>query len=237
MARAYHLLTNYRQELEVTRQARDSFPEAISLSSDEVRVLAALGEIEDVNKVIDECLRMPPRPITPGGVMLQAAEELRAHGHLAASREVIERALDWSLSRPREEAATETNRYGLARILYLAERWEEAKEIFEELHLEHPDNIGYLGYLGSLAVREGDSEQAKRISADLENVDRPYSFGRNVYWRACIAALQGDQEQAVQLLRDAFAQGLAFNIRFHRDINLEPLRDYPPFQELLRPKG
>jgi hypothetical protein len=41
----------------------------------------------------------------------------------------------------------------------------------------------------------------------------------------------------VQLLRDAFAQGLPFDLRFHGDVNLEPLRDYPPFQELLRPKG
>ena len=114
---------------------------------------------------------------------------------------------------------------------------EEAKEIFEELHLEHPDNIDYQGYLGAVAVKEGDSERAKKISADLESLDRPYLFGRHIYWRACIAALQGDREQAVQHLRDAFAQGLVFSIRFHRDVNLEPLRDYPSFQELLRPKG
>ncbi len=237
LAAAHHLLRNYQQELDVVREACESFPESISLSSDEARVLAALGKVEQVNKVINECLRMPPRPITPGDVMLEAAEELRVHGHLEASKKVLERCLDWHESRDGGDAAADTNRYGLARTLFLTGQWNEAKKILEELHREYPDNIDYLGYLGALAVREGNSEQARRISADLENLDRPFLFGRHMYWRACIAALQGDQEQAVQLLRDALAQGLPFDWRFHRDVNLEPLRDYPPFQELIRPKG
>jgi hypothetical protein len=41
----------------------------------------------------------------------------------------------------------------------------------------------------------------------------------------------------VSLLRDAFAQGVAHGAYLHADIDLEPLREYPPFQELLRPKG
>jgi hypothetical protein len=28
-----------------------------------------------------------------------------------------------------------------------------------------------------------------------------------------------------------------FNIEIHRDIEIEPLRGYPPFEELMKPKG
>jgi hypothetical protein len=41
----------------------------------------------------------------------------------------------------------------------------------------------------------------------------------------------------MELLRDAYARGRAFTIFLHRDMDLEPLRDYPPFQEFIAPKG
>jgi hypothetical protein len=66
---------------------------------------------------------------------------------------------------------------------------------------------------------------------------RQSDFGRESYWQACIAALLGEKERAMTLLHDAYTQGRAFTIWLHRDMDLEPLRDYPPFQELLRPKG
>jgi hypothetical protein len=42
---------------------------------------------------------------------------------------------------------------------------------------------------------------------------------------------------ALALLRDAFAQGHPFDIEIHRDIDIEPLRGYPPFEDLMKPKG
>ena len=60
---------------------------------------------------------------------------------------------------------------------------------------------------------------------------------KNDVWRACIASLLGEKERAVALLKEAFSQGLDYGVYIHRDINLEPLWDYQPFKELLRPKG
>jgi hypothetical protein len=45
------------------------------------------------------------------------------------------------------------------------------------------------------------------------------------------------KERAVALLRESFSQGRFYRVGLHRDINLEPLWDYQPFKELLRPKG
>lgn len=46
-----------------------------------------------------------------------------------------------------------------------------------------------------------------------------------------------ENAQAVELLRSAINQGTYFGIWLHRDPDFESLRDYPPFQELMRPKG
>ena len=78
-----------------------------------------------------------------------------------------------------------------------------------------------------MKCRRGDKEEALRISKELKDIERPYLFGEHTYWRACIALL----------LRESFAQGKEYGVFLHRDMDLEPLRNYKPFQELLRPKG
>ena len=117
------------------------------------------------------------------------------------------------------------------------EHWQEARETFKELAGESPQNIDFQGYLGALAVRLGDRPAAERIAEALRALDGRYRFGLQTYCRARIASLLGEKEKAVALLREAFAQGYRFSISVHRDIDYEPLRDYPPYQELIRPKG
>jgi len=124
-----------------------------------------------------------------------------------------------------------------ADVLYDAGRWDEAKGIFESLAAEHPENIGYQRFLGTLAARRGDRDEALRVSEELGKIDRPFLFGEHLYCQACIAALLGEKERAVALLRESFGQGASYGVDLHRDIDLEPLWDYPPFKELLRPKG
>jgi hypothetical protein len=91
--------------------------------------------------------------------------------------------------------------------------------------------------LGCLAARAGDRGEALRIREELEGLDRPYMFGENFYWSACITALRGERERAIGLLRKAFASGYVFSPDLQSDPDFEPLRDYPPFKELIRPKG
>ncbi len=80
-------------------------------------------------------------------------------------------------------------------------------------------------------------ESAGGIDEYLAGIDRPYTFGGPTLRRARIAAVLGEQERAVNLLRDAFTRGTNYGIGLHRDPELASLRNYPPFQELLRPKG
>jgi Flp pilus assembly protein TadD len=126
---------------------------------------------------------------------------------------------------------------GLARALALAGRGEEARAVVERLAGEKPDDPNYLGHLGVPAAGRGDRAGAQRVSAQLDALTQPYLRGRHTLWRVRIAAALGERERAVALLRDALQQGQGYNALFHTVVDFEPLRDYAPFRELLRPKG
>ena len=218
-----------------------------------MRAFAALGRSDEVNRLLDEAAALPPSPPVLPNVavlMITVAEELRAHDHRDAADRVLARAWDWVQMRPAYEWAGIGRPLAPARILYLSERWGEARDRFAALAAEDSANVNVQGYLGALAARRGDREEALRISRWLESLDRPYLFGYNHVWRARIAALLGDRAEAVRLLGMAFARGLKHDGTFlpdkparvsgvwsHRDIDLESLRTYPPFQQLMRPKG
>ncbi len=169
--------------------------------------------------------------------MYETALELRARGHLEAYQEIAQRAVEWNRSQISKKEDSENHRYNFARALYLAEKWEESLILFEKLAAENPDNVEYKGYLGILAVRRGEKKRAQKISEELKNIERPYLFGEHTYWRACIASLLSDKQQAVTLLTEAFSQGRKYGAYLHNDMNLESLQDYPQFKELIKPKG
>jgi hypothetical protein len=52
-----------------------------------------------------------------------------------------------------------------------------------------------------------------------------------------VSAILGQRERAVELLSESFALGRPFTTELHRDLDLETLHGYPPFDSLLKPKG
>jgi serine/threonine-protein kinase len=235
--RAHHFLGNYKKELEVVRRARKYFPDALNMMAIEARALAARGEIEEVKRVVDESLLSRSSLGTAGRVMLQAARELRVRGHQEAFKDMAGRAVEWHKGRAAGKEATAGRRSALAEALYVSERWEEVAALTEKLRAEDPENTDYIGYAGTLAARRADKEGALSISEELKKIDRPYTFGAQTYWRARIAALLGMKAEAVELLRQAFAQGYNYDIELFQEADLDTLRDYAPFKELMKPKG
>ncbi len=145
---------------------------------------------------------------------------------------MAERAVAWLRGRPPEEARR--TRTLLARSLRMAERWDEATPIHETLARETPDELDCVGTLGILAAHRGGRAEALRVSEKLRRLERPYLLGKNTLMRARIAAWLGEKDQAVDLLRTAFAEGLMHDIGPHRDMDLASLRGYPPFEELVK---
>jgi hypothetical protein len=236
---AHYFLGNHKKELKVIRRAREYYPDALAPMTLEARALAALGRIEDVKKVVDESLlsRSAIGAWTAGRVMLAAARELRLRGYQEAYKDMAGRAAEWYRERLAGKEASEEQRFELVEALYIAEQWEEADSLVEKLRSEKPDDIDYLGYGGALAPRRGDKEEALRISEELKGIDRPFTFGAQTYWRARIAALLGMKQEAAELLQQSFSQGTEYDVFLIQEADFEPLRDYAPFKELMKPKG
>jgi tetratricopeptide (TPR) repeat protein len=237
---ANHLIGAHDRELEEARRGRRQYPNNIATLRHELRALAALGRLREVNRGLDEIPALPAHGLQkPGAVMRETALELRAHGYQDGSREVFQRTIAWLDSRPVEEQATEATRFDRLQTLYAARRWELARAIAEQLVKEHPNNVSYQGMLGALAAVRGDREGAERADSVLAARKGPFVRGLPTYWRACIAAQLGDRARAVTLLIQADAEGLNlfFVQSYHADPSLERLAGYPPFQEFLRPKG
>ena len=251
---ALHLLGRHEEELQEARWGRGIYPHLLNVHAYEARALVALGRMDEMEKLIEDILTMPsewaypscclPRA-TPAYVMLVSAEELRAHGHREDSLKMAGRAVDWYRSRTGEDARLEDTRSGLGDALYQAERWEEARAVFAALAAGHPGNIFYKGRLGTLAARRGDRATAQRIAEELRRLETPYLYGNHTSRSAGILALLGDKEGAVALLREAVAQGAGngdvpdmygYGFVFRHSMDLEPLHDFPPFEDLIKPK-
>src|SRR5437867_2996808 len=251
---ALHQLGDHRRELKQALEGARRFPDNPQVLTTQIRALAALGRAEEVTRRLAASVNLPPsQGWTPADALLLAAVELRAHGHPTEGDTVLAQARDWLAARPPAEAASEAHRYRVALVSYTAGRLDDARGEFERLAERRGpgrsdslaaaaitgdgrDTMDYLGYLGAIAARQGNREQALRVDSALAGVKRPYIFGRHAVWRARIQALLGEREGAVALLRDALAQGYPHAHALHVDLAFEALRDYAPFRELVKPK-
>jgi tetratricopeptide (TPR) repeat protein/TolB-like protein len=228
----YHMLGKHKKELNAARQGRKQYPGLLSNLWYEVRALAALGKVGDIRKRIEESYNFPLQSRwTPASIMRYASRELRLHGYKEEAIEIAKQAIAWY-----KENKDRDYRSSLAFSLEMAEQWEEARKIYKQLLMENADNIDYKGHLGALAARLGEREVALRISEELSEIERSYINGRHTYWRACIASVLGEKELAVRLLRESLNQGRNYS-QLYYDIDLETLYEYPPFKELIKPKG
>jgi TolB-like protein len=234
---ALHRLGQHERELEEAHRARTAYPDQSDLWTLEADALAALGRIAPLDRLVDDRLAAAPTQVTPEDMMIEAAAELRAHGHRQPSLALAGRAVDWYRSRLESEPDSAARLASLLYALRLAERWDEAAVVARRLVASSPRNPDYVGIQGALAARAGRRDEALRISDELRRMSGPYLFGAHTYRRACIAALLGDRQGAVELLRRSFAEGTRIGGAIHRELDLEPVWNYAPFGELLKPRG
>lgn len=229
---ALHLLKRYHQELEETGKGKTDCPDMVSFYTCEVRAYAAMGKIQEVRNVIGDCHTITMQDGTAGEVMTEAALEIRLHGRQELSQEFAEMAVNYYLSQP----SGKDLRNDLAFAHYVAGQWHEAESIYEQLVAEKPESINYMGYLGVLALRSGETEKAMNIYHQLKDLSIPYLRGSHTLWLARMTALLGDKKQAVALLELSLSQGREFGPTLLQVIEFESLRGYAPFDELMRLK-
>ena len=235
---ALHMLGEHEEELEVAREGRSLYPQDRRTVRFELRALAALDRLGEMRRVIAEAEAIPERPGADlGSILEQAGLALRAHGHGEASRELLERAVAWYEAHPSDVEESAAIKHDYADVLSYLGRLDESEAVFRELAEAHPDVLSYPGHLGVLAAVEGDEEEARRYERIMESWEGEYLLGVNTLWRSYIAANLGEPERAVRLFRQATEEGANYGIFLHNNVEFEPIRDHPAFQELLRPRG
>jgi hypothetical protein len=93
---------------------------------------------------------------------------------------------------------------------------------------------------GGKAFDKGGGDRlawGRKVSANLAGMDAPYLNGSNTHWRARIAALLGEPEEAVRLLQQSYAEGYFLWTQTHTEPDFATLREHPAFRALVRPKG
>lgn len=257
MTDAYHRIGSHRHELAEAKRSSKRHPNVPEALAWEARALAALGRVEHARQRLEDALTKsysldsPHFDWSPGEIMLRTADELRAHGHLSAAREILPTALAWYRALPDSQARLLRHRRYRAATLLRADSLDAAEAAFRGLAAEFPDDSYYIASVAVALARRGDRRGASNIAETALNRNPPYDFGHHVYERARVAAQLGNAEEALKLLREASANG--FDFAFvggsrgatapgspdggpHLDPAFDCLRAHPGFQELARGK-
>ena len=193
-------------------------------------LLTALADSVAVRRAVDEELQHADTPELAGNQC--AVMELRAHGSATAASALLERI---AVARGPAAAAQVDDTpclWNLYSPHYYAGRLEEARAAYEKRVASDTSDAKAHAALAAIAARLGDSTGLARQRRWLRAQDQ----GLALIGLARIAVLEGRQAEAVSLVRQALDRGLERHF-LHLDPDLEPLRDYPPFRELMRFKG
>jgi DNA-binding SARP family transcriptional activator/TolB-like protein len=242
IARSYHQMGDHVHDLEWAKRLKDSEPNVGWTRLAEVKATAALGRGRDALDLAVQGATFPSSTETwedysPGDMLWQSGRELRAHGFPDFARDAFQRAERWYTSRPADERPTKANRRARARVLDDLDRWSEARAVYQALYNEDSLTVEHLGALGVLSARLGQSAEADSISRRLIADSRPWQFGAARLWAARIAAVNGDRESAIALIRQALREGYARLYSLHAERDFETLRDFPAFREILEPRS
>ena len=266
LLRAEHALGEYSEELRDVRRASaedaDRSNEVHWLGI-KLGALVGLGQVPEATELAEASDTLPIHDAEswwPVWIWTRLASELHAHGQPLAARSAAERGVAWAKRRPAEEQATNERvsempgHLGLlCDALYLGERWNEARVVCGRVAAKNPNDPEALELLASLAARSRDLIGAERYADQLSRVHLPdwiftsWSSSRaevaaqyGQVARAHIAAIIGEREEAVRLLQrvtDNFQIMDMPSYFLREDPDFDSLRDYPPFEELVRPKG
>ncbi len=232
---ALHLVGDFVEELRVARESLTHFPDLLLFVGQQGDALAALGRLDEIDRLADECFTIPARQVTADRTLRVVAEELRAHRHPEPSAALADRLLKWYETQPPSDSPR--HQIELARVLQLAGRWADSRAILEQLVAQRPGDSRALGMLGVASAHVGDRAGARRCAEAIGAQDDFGSGGRRTLYQARIAAQLGDRRRAIRLIRQALSEGMPYSIGLHRDVAFEPLWDEPEFVELLAPKG
>ena len=240
-SRAYHMMGRFEEELALVRAARAGEPRNYGHWAREVSALAALGRIDEIERVITESHGLETQG-APVRLMDVAAAELSLHGWTEEARAYAERAVVGVEQWPEALRATTIARNIQTHTLRILGRHQDVVRIYDEQSralgeaglgwriLGMRDRILMGDTAGALALV--DSARTQPLTAfegsgwDLK--------GAPLYHGAHIFSLLGRGDEAVALLREALNNGWRLGADEPLQWYWAPIKDHPGFQELVR---
>jgi serine/threonine-protein kinase len=248
LANSLQLLGRFRQLADTMGAGRRQFPEDRVLADRQLLALAALGNADEVERMLlKDPLLSKMRHTSPWvSAGLGAVRELRWKLHDAGADRILalvkEEQRRWPLDTAAEPADSAAQVVLDLRIA--ARDWDGAHELAAALAKRDSADLDAMAVAAATAAYGGDREAAIRASSSIQKLTQRETRGHafeaahGAYLQAMIACALGNREQAVALLARALADG-----RYHpwnvlsdpmADLFL-PLRDYAPFVQLMTP--
>jgi tRNA A-37 threonylcarbamoyl transferase component Bud32/tetratricopeptide (TPR) repeat protein len=238
-ASALHMLGRNDEALPVLQRARALYPDNPVLIADEVRCLAAAGQLAPLMTLLDSAsAQARPGRQTPLFMGAVSMWEGLAHDH----PDVVKQTAEW-LQRIVARSPSDSTRGAMADVYFVTEQWTRLASLTDSIIAKAPHDMGVLGLRGVAAVKLGDSATAKEMERRLQALaaaapqdPRPMTqIDLALRARADIVAARGDLAGATAILRQR-PNGMD-PYQFHFDPTYQLLRSYPGFQDLIRPKG
>ena len=232
---AYHQAGDFGDELSTLERGRKLFPANRALAALELtayaglrRPSAALALADTLIAAISEADVSPARMIIFGG-----ANEFTVHGDDATARLLARKITAWD--------AGYRGPSSLARDLAVGYAWlilgqlDSAGAHYQRAAQDSP-TIANAGFLGLIAARKGDTLRARATADSLATLESAHPMGGRDNWRGVILGQLGEREQAVTLIRQSAHEGECM-APWHASELYRALRGYPPFDQLITPKG
>ena len=227
LAMAKHMIGDYRGESAVIARGLQRYPASNMIRQGEIRNLIARKQVSTAMQKAREMI-VAEEPEMPTAVSLTVFE-LRQHGYLKEGDRLIDDLRPWYQAKG---SLKPQGQWGFGRVLMRGERWKELGPHFRPLVEKYPDNPVAKTYVGISAAALGDTATALRIYETLKSLGNDPNA---LFGRAGIAGRLGRREETVELLKRTWALGHSKTGTAHppRD-NLNFIRGYPPFEELVK---
>lgn len=199
-----HLLGKHEEELALAREMKRRFPNQRVAWVIEARALAAMGRFAALDSLYTAASTLDPHVYWSQGAMrLVAAEESWLH-RLGDSTAAYRAAAEWLEARLVDRPNDRNHRTWLAQAMIGLGRFDRAEALIESIDREGPERLSNRGPLATLAARRGNAPLAMRRLGNSPGS----SHGEFALYRARIAALLGQREEAIARLSEALRLGV-----------------------------
>ena len=219
LGNVYYALGRYEEAMEAYRKAIALDPKFAYPWNGLGNVYADLGRYEEAMKAYRKAIELDPKYAAP---WYNLGIVYRRLGRYEEAMEAYQKAIELD---PKDAAPW----HGLGLVHTLRGDLDAALDAFRKAVELAPDRgVYHLALFGTLR-RLGREEEARREG----EIARPLMETESAYNRACFAALRGDKEEALRLLKVALDKAPGYRLWARRDPDLESLHDDPRFRDLV----